>query len=136
MTWVKLLSMITNPNPNPNPNPADTFAKADFHDGGPLPLASAGRFSSERESRIAMGPCVVPLSIGDVDGRSAGQRSRVAVEAGADDGGRGGGSGRGGHRSGRRRTRGRRQRQLIVTSWHAVQHLGQVSRSLQNSLLQ
>jgi len=57
---------------------------------------------SEGESRVAMGPGVVPLSVsGGLDGRRAGQRSGVAVEPGADDGGRGGCSGRSGHGTGR-----------------------------------
>jgi len=98
--------------------------------------AWAGRVEgSEGESRVAMRPRVVPLSVGGgVDRRRAGQRPGVAVEAGAHDG-CGGGARRGGHRT-CWRAGGGRQRQLVVTSRHAVQDLGQVGRSLQYRLLQ
>jgi len=57
---------------------------------------------SEGESRVAMGPGVVPLSVsGGVHGRRTGQRS-VAVEPRADHRGGGGDSGRGRHGTGRR----------------------------------
>ena len=92
---------------------------------------------SEGERGVAMRPGVVPLAVGGgVDGRRG-----VAVErAGrADDGGGcGGGCARRGgcHGAGGGRAGGRRQGQLVVTSRHAVEHLGQVGRALQDRLLQ
>ena len=91
---------------------------------------------SEGERRVAMRPGVVPLAVGGgVDGRRG-----VAVErAGRADhgGGCGGGCARRGgrHGAGGGRAGGRRQGQLVVTSRHAVEHLGQVGRALQDRLL-